>query len=483
MMAVVLVLANLSVAPSLPSLAEEAPAGTSVALRVMSGEVIPALGSAWQNLAPLLRLIPETETLWRARVAELSAYAEEAAGATGCAPYEKGTSLTLVAELGAPAEAVFAIIMRGPGAAAAKKVGPPLEGEAHTFDGHTLRVLASGLAWARTPDACVIGNERGVQRQLRHWAAGTKGANVCVAGPLCGSAQLLREDAPVLLAWASSPALRAFVDQELGLPALAWAAALTSVSLRATGSSIVVKLTARTDKQLESVKHAALGVVAALEAAGRTLVAGAELSLAGGPFAPKRLRAFAGAEVAALGWLRALQLAGTVRSRPARALEIELTASDPRGLLAAVLLTQSQLGLAGAAGAALPEAPPAALADPKALLLRLRVAELAFKARSGRFLACPPEPPRIPARPVAPSPMGCLAELGFATDEVLSWQLAAELDKGKLMLFARGSPAGGPLEVWYLDETAATARRAGAALAPDRETSGPSRASQSSQGS
>ena len=96
------------------------------------------------------------------------------------------------------------------------------------------------------------------------------------------------------------------------------------------------------------------------------------------------------------------------------------------------------------------------------LLSALRAAELAHKARTGRFVTCPAEPSFIPKAPLPLSRQGCLARLVFSPGPV-AWQLEAELQNGKLVVFARGhGEGGGALQVWYLEQDAAAARRVGA---------------------
>jgi len=479
----------LGAATPVSALVDDAPADTEVVVRIDTGVLWSTSVEAWESLAPLLRILPHVEATlaeWTAALREQTAALGAVAGFDLALP---GTTVTVVLDLDAKGGPVVAAVVRGPGAREQAPAGTrSSDSERSEVDGQPVQVLrGTDLAWSRSAELLVLGNERGVQRQLRHRSAQARDPrHACRSGGLCVPAQLVRDPGVFALALVGGQALSTWLVAALGEPAGRAASGLAGLALRTRGQTLVASFTGRSDRQRDALEHALRAVVAALQGAGSLALAGVELASAGAPWVPRRLASLPPSDVEeALVVLRGWRLDALVHSRPHEGFEVELTPSSYRGLLVAGVVALGGLGggSGGAGGAGGAGGSPGA-ADGRgpdsnaggttplgaaALLVRLRAAEQTYKGRSGHFLACPAEPALIPQKSVILSRAGCLAQLDFSPGPLV-WQLAAELQDGKLVLVARGAPSGAALEVWYLDEASAAPRRVGAPFAPERSS-------------
>jgi hypothetical protein len=454
--------------------ADDVPPGTDVAVRVAAGELglpvlaavdeLRPLAAGWGQLgAALATLDAMRQGPWR-----------EALTAVGVDPAGKGVVVTAFADLADPKRPVIAAIVRG-----VKPRQPQGAGlEAREVEGQpAAMVTGQDLVLVSRPTEVVIGNERGVERLLRHLGARAARSKKPV-DPLVTAARRLRQEAPVLLALAPAAVVKGLgADKVPGLAPLSQSIGVATLAL--TASALEIVLDVDRPGQREAVASAVRGAIAALNGAGQGLLALGELAAAGPqltpslPLLPRGLDPKLFSAVVTT-WTRDFRLTPAVHVRP-HGVEARVEVSSWRGLVASVLA----LGASGAAmrggggrepaappppapGEDLPEAAPSPLAmQAESLLVRLREAELTYKHAHGSFVACALSPAQAPKVPTPWKPDDCFAKVGFAPEGVVTLlQLEARVEGDKLALTARADPGGdGVPAVFYLDDQASTVRR------------------------
>lgn len=456
--------------------ADDVPPGADVAARVNAGELAPAVLAALDELRPLAAGWPQLGAAVAAVDGLRQGPWRDALAKVGVDAAAKGAVVTAFVDLADPKRPVFGAVVRGvkPRPAATEGLEPrDVEGQP------ALVVTGQDLVLVPRAADVVMGNERGVERLLRHLGAPPARASVrAPRDPLVTAARRLRQAAPVLLALVP-PALAKGLgaDRTPGVAPLSLAVSAATVALEATAFELVLDV----DRpgQREAVASAVRGAVAALNGAGQGLLALGELAAAGPqltpslPLLPRGLDPKLFATVVTT-WMRDLRLTPLVRVRP-HGVEARVEVSSWRGLAASALA----LAASGAAmRAPAPRELPAGVApaqdddpgtrsplaaDAESLLVRLREAELAYKHAHGAWLACAALPAQPPREPTPWKADDCFKKVGFDPEGVVTrLQLEAKVEGDKLLLTARADPDGGGAPVvFYLDDEAPTVRRLG----------------------
>ncbi|MFC1611732.1 hypothetical protein ACFL6C_12290 [Myxococcota bacterium] len=373
-----------------PGLVEDTPPGTDLILRLEVGKLAKEVHAGWDELEPLVnawpafeRLLSDMEASWRGVVDVITVQ-------TGVDLKHRNTNLTIVLDLDATGGIVWAAVARN-GAKMRKgvpeEVGPKMQ--RLEVDGHTAyRLKDRDVAWSSIDRAVVVGNERGMQRQLRF----LRKKRVDQTEPIALQARRLRKSAPVKLAFALPESTRS--DLRHRLPNVGpLLAVIRSGNLSARPGVLEVRLTAGDDDGRKALEHGVRAFVALTRACVALLEGGAEavlgLELVGErPAAlPPSLDAEA-IEALAKAWVKDLQVRSQVRTRRGHEVETTLEISSYRGLVAAVAVMAIMVMPTMEGGAD--------RAEVEALLEALQRAEEEHKRSAGTYVACGPVPEKVP---------------------------------------------------------------------------------------
>jgi hypothetical protein len=354
----------------------------------------------------------------------------------------KATVLTAVIDLDGKGGPVYAVILTNTGA----KAPTPAPDDSFTIDGHqAFRVPERDLVWTVVgKTTLLVGNERGLQRQLRLSQSKTEADT-----PLVKVAARLRKPAPLLVAFSLSPAARTFAAKAFPNGG-ALVAAVVSGSVAAHADRLELRFDAEGETERDAIEHGVRAGAALLNAAVALLEGGAEATLgldALGKRPPQIPSALEAPVIKGLvaDWLHGAHFDLTMRRRRPYTVEATLKTPGPRPLIAALAL----LGLG-----ALPKGESPGQAEAQVMLLALRQAQLAYKAEEGEFVACGPVPTEVPVGRVAWPKTSCFDAIGFRPPGKVGYQIAAAVEDGTLVMMARGDANGdGVPEVWLLDET------------------------------
>ncbi len=433
-----------------PTLLDDAPAGTDLVIRADAGALAGEATKMWEDAQKLVDAWPQLRSLRDTAQASYDEWAAPPLRQLGVDFRRQGAVLTLVVDLDATGGTVYSVVLRGVGKSAKLGEGAtPFTVDAAPAYRHPER----DLAWAQVKDAFVWGNERGVQRQLRHLLAVRRRSEPA----LSSLAEHLRKPTPFALAYVAPAATRAELAQGI-LTVGPFLGEVASAVITAKPGNVELRLQAANAKGEEALLHGMRALVAAMRGVVGLLEGGGEMMLGLDELgrrpenAPPALEAEV-VESLVTTWLGGFALTAAVRQRSEHRVEVSLKVSGFRALLAAAGIL---------AGAFLTERPVAADPEVQALLVALREAELAYKRAHGQFLVCGPVPAEPPQGETAWPAQSCLDPLGFRPPKPVRWQVAAAVKEGALMLMARGDSDGdGVAEMWMLDEKSASPRRFG----------------------
>ncbi len=379
---------------SLPPLAADAPAGTDLALRLALGELSSPAREAWQGVRPLVPAIPGGEPVaddLEGRLGDLLAHLEEATGVDLEAP---GVVVSLFVDLDAAGGVVWSAVVRG--ATSPATPTPPEGAELRLVEEREVWVLADPapvqpivdvptrpgkkqqrawvwrkheLAWsfdAAHGKELVLGNERGLVRQLQH--AGGLAPKRDAKEPFSRAVDRLRGQAPVLAAFApprtGQKPLRALLGELFGPPM----SRLSAGTLVADAAHTDVWLMAEDDKGQAAQEQALLAFAALFR--GTLAFAEGGVQLSRGLLGVEARPAFLPKDIGpsqlepAADWLDDVALDAKVSKRPGKVTEARLVVSDWRaGMLFALVLLSQQTSPPRVAGPPRPPASPVAKPD------------------------------------------------------------------------------------------------------------------------
>jgi len=329
--------------------ADDVPPGADLAVRVQAGEVGPAVVAAIDELRPLAVAWPQLGVA----VASLDGLRQgpwrDALTRVGVDPAARGVVITAFADLADPKRPVIAALVRGVKPHAAEGEGV----EVREVEGQPAQAI-TGQDLVVVPRATelVLGNERGVERLLRHLAPRPARAADKKPDPVIGALRRLHHDAPVLVAIAPLALVTGLgTEKTPGVAPLAQSVSAATLALEQR--SLELELDVDRPAQRDAVASAVRGGVAAADGAGQGLLALGELAAAGPqltpslPLLPHGLdpRLFSAVVTT---WMRGYRLTPVVTVRP-RGVEARIEVTSWRGFAASVLaLVASGAGMHGA---------------------------------------------------------------------------------------------------------------------------------------
>ncbi len=315
-----------------PSLASDAPADTDVVLRIEVGALWPEVQQSWADVSSVIAAWPTLQLVSKTIVLRLQQAVEQLRETTGADVTYKDSSVTLLIDADARGGPVVAALVRGANLPAQASSGD----DAAEDQEQSYAMLDRDIAWARVGDVLVLGNERGVQRQLQHLAEPPK----IPQDVLHTEAERLRKHGPVLAAFALAAPLRQKLALLLGRVAAPFVAAVQSGSLLVQGSVVHLRLASKSKKEREIAQHSTEGLLALWRGA-LTMIRGAsELGLAAyqsglpPPQLPKKLSQDQLAGLAT--WLAHAGVEWKIYARQGNVTEAEIEVGDYRGALLTV---------------------------------------------------------------------------------------------------------------------------------------------------
>lgn len=442
-------------------LADDLPGGTDLALRVPTRLLARDGVALWEDLRPLVEAWPGLSHRLednRQGLAKTVAALRDAAGVD----FEReGATLTLTVDLDAAGGLVAAAVLRG-ALAAGDAVRQSAEGDT-IVEGHVVKQLAdTSLRWARLDGGdLIVGNERGVQRQIRRQL----GVQPPATTEISHFARRLR-DPGSLKAVLHLPARARRKLSETAGPMASFVERLRAATLLVNADQALLHLVAERKNDQQALQHAVRGVVGLLRGAASLLEGGTELliglNMLGNrpPALPFQLRVRDLEPLVREGRVP-LELKAKIRARKPYDTEVKLEVSSYPTLVVAGLMLWAAL---------LPEGGDPLRARAQALLLALREAQRRYRTVHGEYLECGPVPNKVPMAPIPWPKAACFERLHFEPDSPTPFQLQAQTEEGKLVLLARVDPDGDGIPlVWYLDEDSEQIRDPGGGEPPSQE--------------
>lgn len=454
---------------SAPS-AADVPAGTDVSITLDLAVVGEAALSTWQDIDDLLGLRPSVRRSVAGLLSQANALVrrlERLTGAVLLVPEGDAANLldkppqvviTLNLDLDAAGGVVYSAVVTGgfhgtnrpvdvqqPGAVETRVEAVGLSVDRLNVDGYPVFRVDDTL-WTIDPKGrLVVGNHRGLQRQLRAKRNDSQIQN---------QARRLRRGRPVVVVFDLPPRVRqawALDLKDFG-PALL---NLTHGRLSAGVGFLHLQLHSPTPKGQVLVSHAVNAGAALLRGGVALLHSAAHLLLLSdgsrqkSTLVPESLLTV-DMERQLSGWLESFELLGTPRRRSRTTTEANYVVSDFRPLVLLGIAVMASTG---------ERLPPRREAQ---ILLRvLRDSQQRYHKKHGRYLTCGPWPRRVPAGPTAWTREACFDKLGFIPPKPTALQLQATLSSsGELLLQAKAKDAAhnNTVQVFQLDMSNDTLR-------------------------
>ena len=440
--------ALLVAATSVPPLADDAPPGCDLLVRIEVGRLADDIRDGWDNLRAFGQFEPRLLSILDGASKRWTEISQRLIDATHSDLSGKSTIITFAIDLDVSGNPIFSAVIRGAAPVETKDNGeskPVNEIESYLVDEH--EAFRQGeLHWARVDDALLIGDARGLQRQLRRALGKADGPEALVR-----AAKRVRAQGPVIAAFALSPLVRRQLARAWGDIGVMVKEAKAG-NVRVTEKRLTIQLEAGSKEERELVAHGMRAAVATVAGAEKLMLAGAEMVL-GLTAAGNKSKMFP-REEDALGlswaresWLDLPVMSARVFERRDNIVEVDAKIARVEGLVAVLSVLLARSGLS-------PFGSDEVRDEAQALLLHLRERQMQHREINGAFVECGPMPRQIPTRPV-PWPGGsCFERLAFAPKGPVRVQVQATVQEGRLLVIARADPDGdGVPRVWYLDET------------------------------
>jgi hypothetical protein len=314
----------------------DVPPGSDVVLRVEVGRLGAELGAAVEALAPLGdawapwgALQQRLDELWQGPLTRIATQTQ--------ADWRRPGVVAVVAlDLDAPGELLWSAVVRGARDKKTAVAAPSTPVESFLVDEQpAYRLPVPAVAWSVVQgDRIVLGDERGLQRHLRHLRAPPPQPDALLQECL-----RVRTRAPIAVAFVLPEVVRERAKEELPIVG-AFIREILAGHLLADAKEVGLTLQAPSDDSRDALVHAARSLAAALRARSAHLETGAEALLG-----LDRLGAGGEAKLPGVGadtlteltrdWLSGFSLSATVRPRAGHRVEVELAPSGMRGLVAA----------------------------------------------------------------------------------------------------------------------------------------------------
>jgi len=434
-------------------LAADLPPGTDLVIRLQISELREGFGEAWDELRPFAGIRPESARAVQQAEREFRKFISKLERMTGADLGRDGVEATLMVDLDAGGGRVVSAIIRGALPAKIDEKEEELRLGTRSFKiDDRIAYRGDGMAWTflEQPSGAAIllvGDERGLRRQLRVALGGGAARAAAATDPIVRVVGRLRESAPVWVAFALPAPANIEGLSDFGH----LVRRVESGTVLADAGRIEAHLVSRTEKDQRAVAHgirsgAAVvrGVVALLQGSAE-LLSGLDEAARRSDLIPRGIKAKALAPILE-SWADDFRFAAKVRDRPGHATEVQVELSSFRGVLAAAMLGLTEVW-ASVGGDSSDDVEVEVLT----LLVGLRAAELLHKEIEGEYVECGPTPRVIPTQPVRWPADACFAKLAFEPTRPVRIQIEAIETNDRLLLIARGDPDGdGIPHVWYL---------------------------------